>query len=251
MRLMKTLTGLMAGCLMLTSVHAEPVHVAVAANFTAAMKDIAAQFEQNTGHKVVLSFGSSGKLFAQIQHGAPFEVFLSADQAKPRALQEAGMVADNSRFTYAIGALALWSREPGFVDDKAGRLRDVDFHKLALANPRLAPYGAAAVEVLESMNLVQETKAKWVMGENIAQTYQFTASGNADLGFVALSQIMAEGHIKGGSSWIVPADLYEPIRQDAVLLKSASEDAAAKALLAYLKGDEAKAIIESYGYKTD
>lgn len=251
MKLLKGLTVLALSHGFIGAAHAENVHVAVAANFTAAMKDVAAQFEKGSEHKVTLSFGSSGKIFAQIQNGAPFQVFLSADQDKPEALEKAGLSVPGSRYTYAIGALALWSSKPGFVDESYTRLKSGDFNKLSLANPKLAPYGAAAIEVLEALKLTEATKSKWVQGENISQTYQFIASGNADLGFVALAQIMDKGHIKGGSSWIVPNELYSPIRQDAVLLESAKDSAGAKALLTYLRSDEARTIIRSYGYKTE
>lgn len=251
MRLFNRLIAISLGYLLLLSTaQAEEIHAAVAANFTAAMNDIVAQFEKSSGHKVTLSFGSSGKIFAQIQNGAPFQVFLSADQEKPEALEKAGLSVPGSRFTYAVGALALWSTKPGFANDVA-HLKSGDFNKLALANPKLAPYGVAAVEVLESLKLKQATESKWVMGENIAQTYQFVGSGNADLGFVALSQIMDKGKVKEGSSWIIPAELHSPIRQDAVLLNSAKDSAGAKALLAYLRSEEADAIIRSYGYTTE
>ena len=251
MRLAKKITAFALSYLLINAAHGENIHVAVAANFTAAMKDIAAQFEKSSEHKINLSFGSSGKIFAQIQNGAPFQVFFSADQAKPEALEKTGLTVPGSRFTYAIGVLALWSAKPDFVNDDASRLKNGDFNKLALANPKLAPYGAAAMEALENLKLKQATEPKWVQGENIVQTYQFVATGNAELGFVALSQIMDKRHIKGGSSWIIPSNLYNPIRQDAVLLKSAKDNTAANALLEYLRSSEARAIIHSYGYKTE
>lgn len=236
--------------LLLSTARAEEVYAAVAANFTATMKEIVTQFEKSSGHTVTLSFGSSGKLFAQIQNGAPFQVFLSADQAKPDALEKAGLSVAGNRFTYAVGALALWSTKPGFANDDT-HLQSGDFNKLALANPKLAPYGAAAMEVLDALKLKKATEPKWVMGESIAQTYQFVRSGNADLGFMALSQIMDKGKVEEGSSWIVPAEFYSPIRQDAVLLNSARESAGAKALLAYLRSNEAHAIIRAHGYTTE
>ncbi|MCW8193740.1 molybdate ABC transporter substrate-binding protein [Proteobacteria bacterium 005FR1] len=251
MKLPKKLTAVVLGCWVAGGAHAEQIHAAVAANFMAPMKELVAQFEKDSGHKVSLSFGSSGKIFAQIQHGAPFQVFFSADQAKAKALEDAGLVVPGSRFTYAIGALALWSAQPDFVGKSYARLKDGDFNKLALANPKLAPYGAAAVNVLEALQLKQGTRSKWVQGENIAQTYQFVATGNADLGFVALSQIMDKGKIREGSAWIVPSEFHSPIRQDAVLLKSAENSAGAKALLDYLRGDEAHSIIHAYGYDTE
>lgn len=236
--------------LVINAAQAEDIHVAVAANFAATMKDVVAQFEKNSEHKVALSFGSSGKFFAQIQNGAPFHIFFSADQSKPEALEKAGLTVPDSRFTYAMGALVLWSAKADFVSDDYSRLQSGDFNKLALANPRLAPYGAAAVEVLDSLELREATIPKWVRGENIAQTYQFAASGNADLGFVALSQILDKGHVMEGSSWIVPRTLYQPIRQDAVLLKSAVDSVGAKALLDYIRSESARTIIHSHGYKT-
>lgn len=229
---------------------AEEIKVAVASNFTAAMNDIVAEFEQHSGHKVLLSFGSSGKFYAQIKNGAPFQAFFSADQAKPAALEEDGLVVAHSRFTYAVGALALWSSKPGLVDDKAGILKRGNFNKLALANPRLAPYGLAAVEVLESLQLKNAIEPKWVQGENIAQTWQFVSTGNADIGFVALSQIMSEGKIVEGSAWVVPADLHSSIKQDAVLLRKGANSEAAVALLNFVRGEQARKIIEAYGYLT-
>lgn len=255
------LVAVLLSCLLASTAWAEEVHVAVASNFLAPMKDIAAAFEKDSGHSAILSFGSSGKIYAQIRNGAPFQIFLSADQAKPKALEDAGLAVAGSRFTYALGALALLSSQVGSAKDgsaKAGfaeeghaRLKSGDFNKLAMANPKLAPYGNAAMEVLESLGLKQATKAKWVMGENITQTYQFVATGNAELGFVALSQIMDKGQVNEASSWIIPDELYNPIRQDAILLKSASDNPGAKALLEYLRSEEARTIIRSYGYKTE
>jgi molybdate transport system substrate-binding protein len=237
--------------LLLNPVRAEEVHAAVASNFTAPMKQIVEQFEQSSGHDVTLSFGSSGKIFAQIQNGAPFQVFLSADQQKPEALEKKGLTVPGSRFTYAVGSLALWSARPDFVDDDYTRLKQGEFNKLALANPKLAPYGAAAVEVLSALKLREATQPKWIMGENIAQTYQFVDSGNADLGLVALSQIMHNGKIKKGSGRIIPGELHNPIRQDAVLLSNAQDRKGAQALLAYLRSDKAHAIMRAFGYTTE
>ncbi|MFT7243341.1 MAG: molybdate transport system substrate-binding protein [Candidatus Azotimanducaceae bacterium] len=223
------------------------VHIAVASNFSAPIKQLTTEFEIASGHKVTLSFGSSGKFYAQIQHGAPFDVFLSADQSKPAALEEQGMIVPTSRFTYAIGALALWSSQRDLVDQSGAILASQNFNKIALANPRLAPYGAAALEVLEALKLRAATESKWVQGENIAQTFQFVSSGNADLGFVAVSQIIGIGEIE--SAWIVPSEYYQPIRQDAVLLPRAESNDAAKAFMVFLQGSRAKKVIESYGYK--
>lgn len=230
---------------------ADTVTAAVAANFTRPMQALAERFEADTGHQVRLSFGSSGQLFAQIQNGAPFDLFLSADQAKPRALIDAGDALADSRFTYAIGALALWSATPDRFDDGATLLRSGDFNRLAIADPRLAPYGAAAVEVLQRLELREALAGRIVQGQNIAQTHQFVASGNADLGLVALSQISAEGGVSGGTAWEIPTDYYRPIRQDAVLLKGAQNNAAARALLDYLRSEPARALISAYGYRSE
>jgi molybdate transport system substrate-binding protein len=235
----------------INSVHADEIYLAVATNFTAAMKEIVTKFEQTHDYQVKTSFGSSGKIYAQIKHGAPFEIFLSADQTKPELLENEGFTILGSRFTYAIGALALWSFKPDFVGTDFTQLTNNNFNKLALANPKLAPYGVAAIEVLEKLKLKEASRAKWVQGENIAQTYQFVATGNADLGFVALSQIMDKGEINIGSSFIIPHELYSPIRQDAVLLKRAKNNAGAKALHAYIQSTEAKKIIQTYGYQTE
>ena len=228
---------------------AAEVMVATASNFAAPMRHIAAEYEQQTGHKVKLAFGSSGKFFAQIKNGAPYQLFFSADQAKPAALEQAGMVVPDSRFTYALGALALWSATAGLVDRQGAVLKRNRFNKLAIANPRLAPYGAAAREVLQNLDVYDGLAAKLVRGENIAQTYQFVSTGNAELGFVALSQIVSPGRQQQGSTWIVPGHLFTPIRQDAVLLRRGKDNSAARQLLRYMRGERAREIIESYGYK--
>jgi molybdate transport system substrate-binding protein len=230
------------------SLRAAEVQVAVAANFTAPMRAIAAAFEQDTGHKARLAFGSSGKFYAQIRNGAPFQVFLSADDEKPARLEQAGMAVAGTRFTYAIGQLALWSAKAGYVDNKGEVLKQGAYAHLAIANPKLAPYGAAAIEVLKNLGLLETVQPRLVQGENIAQTYQFVASGNAELGFVALSQVTRDGRLTQGSAWIVPAHLHAPIRQDAVILANGKDNAAASALMAYLKSDKAKAVIRAYGY---
>lgn len=233
----------------LSGVQAQTVMVAVAANFTEPMQEIAAAFDKDTGNNTVLSFASSGKFFAQIKNGAPFDVFLSADVAKPLALEEAGLSVKDTRFTYTKGALILWSPKVDFVDSQSPDvLTNGQFKHLSLANPKLAPYGTAAIETLKNLGVYEDVAKRIVMGENIAQAYQFVATHNAQLGFVALSQVMKQGKLSSGSGWIVSKDLYSPIRQDAVLLKKAEDNDAAKALLDYLKSDKALAIIESYGY---
>jgi molybdate transport system substrate-binding protein len=228
--------------------YAGQVEVAVAANFTVPMQIIASAFERDTGHKALLAFGSTGKLYAQIRNGAPFQVFLSADDQTPAKLEQEGLAVSGTRFTYAVGRLALWSAKSGMVDDKGEVLNKGVYAHLAIANPKLAPYGAAAIEVLRQLGLFKSLQPKFVLGENISQTWQFVASGNADLGFVALSQVLKDGQLRGGSAWIVPGNLHAPIRQDAVLLVKGRNNAAAKALLAYLKSDKAKAIIRNFGY---
>lgn len=227
---------------------AAEVQVAVAANFTAPMQKIATEFERDTGHKALLAFGATGKFYAQIRNGAPFEIFLSADAATPTRLDEEGATVPGSRFTYAIGRLVLWSAQPGFVDDKGDVLKRGDFRHLAVANPKTAPYGAAGIEVLRRLGLADRIGDKLVTGENIAQTHQFVVTGNAELGFVALSQVTADGQLTGGSAWNVPPDLYDPIRQDAVILAAGRDKPAVRALADYLRGAKAVAIIKSYGY---
>ncbi|WP_292043595.1 molybdate ABC transporter substrate-binding protein [Massilia sp. UBA6681] len=225
------------------------VQVAVAANFTAPMHAIAAQFERDTGHRARLAFGSTGKFYAQIRNGAPFEVLLAADDETPARLDKEGQAAPGTRFTYAIGKLVLWSTRAGVVDAKGEVLRTGDFRHLAIANPKTAPYGAAAVAVLKKLNLFDAVQARLVQGENIAQTHQFISTGNAQLGFVALSQVARDGRIASGSGWIVPASLHEPIRQDALVLARGRGNPAAQALLDYLKSAKARAIIQSFGYE--
>ncbi|MBK1613604.1 molybdate ABC transporter substrate-binding protein [Rubrivivax gelatinosus] len=229
--------------------HADEVQVAVAANFTAPMQKIAAQFEKDTGHVAKLSFGATGKFYAQITNGAPFEVLLAADDETPAKLEKEGQAAAGSRFTYAIGTLVLWSAKPGVVDDQGAVLKSASFDHLSIANPKTAPYGLAAIETMKALGVLDAVTPKLVQGENIAQAYQFVATGNAPLGFVALSQVFEDGALKGGSAWIVPAKLHTPIRQDAVVLAKGAANPAAKALLAYLKGEKARTVIRAYGYQ--
>lgn len=245
---LRLITSIVFTALISGTAHAEVVTVAVASNFTAAMTAIADAFHEKTGRQVSLAFGSSGKLFAQIAHGAPFHLFFSADQAKPRALVKQGLAVADSEFTYATGALALWSADPERVDSQGRILAQGDYQNIAFANPRLAPYGAAALEVLRARGLVEKTRPKWVQGENIAQTFQFVASGNAEIGFVALSQVMKNGHFTKGSGWVVPESLYAPIKQDAVLLKLGENSKLARSFLAFVHSKAAAQIIRSYGY---
>lgn len=243
---MLSVLGLAA--LVLPAAHADEVAVAVAANFTAPMQKIAVQFEQDTGHKAVLSFGATGKFYAQIANGAPFGVLLAADDTTPEKIGKEGLGDGATRFTYAIGQLVLWSKQAGYVDAEGKVLAKNDWKHIAIANPKLAPYGLAAMQTLDKLGLTAQVQPRMVQGENIAQTYQFAASGNAPLGFVALSQVMEGGKLREGSAWIVPASMHEPIRQDAIVLKAAQGNAAAAALMQYLRGDKARAIIQSYGY---
>ncbi len=251
---MKIFFSFFCGLLLSTAAqlsNAGEVSVAVAANFTGVMQKLAPEFTAATGHKLSVSYGASGKFYAQIRNGAPFEVLLSADQSTPETLEKDHLAVPGSRFTYAVGALALWSAKTDLIDAEATVLKNGRFNKLALANPKLAPYGAAAVEVLQRLELLESTQAKWVQGENIAQTFQFVSSGNADIGFVALAQIWQDGRIREGSAWRVPANLHAPIRQDAVLLRRGETSQAARDLLAFLRGAKARAIIESYGYQVE
>lgn len=225
------------------------VQVAVAANFTAPMKIIAADFERRTSHKAVLSFGATGKFYAQIRNGAPFDVFLAADGATPKKLEQEGGAVSGSRFTYATGKLALWSAQPGRVDAQGEVLKKGGFAKLAIAAPKLAPYGAAAVQAMTQLGVMAALESKLVTGESIGQAFSFVSTGNAELGFVALSQVYENGKLQSGSAWIVPETLHSAIRQDAVLLVKGKDNKAARELIAYLKTDKAKAVIRAFGYQ--
>jgi molybdate transport system substrate-binding protein len=228
--------------------HALEVTVAVAANFAAPLARIAEGFGAATGHTLKISSGATGRFFAQIAAGAPFDVLIAADDETPRRLIAEGHAVAGSQFTYAIGKLVLWSARPGFVDDQGAVLAAGKFTHLAIANPKLAPYGRAAVEVLKGRGLADAIGSKLVTAESIAQAYQFVATGNAELGFVALSQVAVPGKPVTGSYWLVPAPLYGEIRQDAVLLHPGASNPAAAALLAYLKGAPARQMIQSFGY---
>ena len=231
------------------ALHAEEVTVAVAANFSAPAQKIATAFAAATGHKATVVVGSTGKLYAQIKNGAPFQVLLSADDETPTRLGKEGAGVAGSQFTYATGRLVLWSRQAGVVDDKGEVLRGGQFAHLALADPKLAPYGAAAVDVMAKLRLTASLQPKLVQGESIGQAYQFVFSGNAALGFVALSQVMVEGNIAQGSAWVVPAHLHSPLRQDAIVLNAGKDSAAVAAFMAFLRSDAAKAVIRSFGYE--
>ena len=233
----------------LHAAQAADVQVAVAANFTAPMQDIAALFAKETGHKAELSFGSTGKFYAQISNGAPFDVFLSADDKTAGRLVSDGKAVGTTLMPYALGSLVLWSPTGGMVDSEGKVLATGNFAHLAVANPKLAPYGAAAMQTLDKLGLTDKLQSKLVMGENIGQTYQFVHTGNAQLGFVALSQVMKDGKIPQGSAWRVPTEMHSPIRQDAVVLERGKDNPAAAALMQYLKSDAARTVMKSYGYE--
>ncbi len=234
-------------CLLAFRVDAGEVRAAVAANFTVPVQKIAEQFQADTGHSVKVSYGSTGKFYSQIRNGAPFDVLLAADDTTPDRIGKEGLGDAASRFTYAIGKLVLWSKKPGYVDARGEILRG-KFDKLAIANPRLAPYGVAAQETLESLGLWSGLQGRIVMGESISQTQQFADSGNADLAFIALSQTLKDGKTIEGSQWVVPGHLFNPIRQDAIMLTSVQDREATEAFMKYLKGAKAIAIIKSFGY---
>ncbi len=242
------LAGLLSLLMLTGSALADEISVAVAANFTAPMQKIAAAFEQASGHRVLLSFGSTGNFQAQIRNGAPFQLLLAADEAVPAQLERDGFAVSGTRFTYAIGRVVLWSANPSLVDDKGEVLRSDRFDHIAIANPKLAPYGEAGMAVLERLGQLDRLRPKIVQGDNITQAWQLVATGNAPLGFVALSQVQLDGKLTGGSAWIVPEALHTRIRQDAVLLKPGKDSAAAAALLQFLKGEKAHAVISAYGY---
>lgn len=230
--------------LVCNSAFASQTNVAVAANFTEAAKEIAKEFKKETGHEAVLSFGTSGQFFTQIKQDAPFQVFLSADSDRPMKLVDQGLAGPDSRFTYAVGKLMLWSKSPD-LSLGVDTLKNGAFSTLSIANPSTAPYGAAAVETMKALGVYETLQAKIVQGNSVAQAFQFIDTGNAELGFVALSQIAGK---PGGSRWVVPSELYTPIRQDAVLLKKGEANDAATSFFAFLKGPQARAIIEKFGY---
>lgn len=245
---MKIIAGWLSVLMIAAPTQAAEVMAAVAANFTAPMKMLAKSFEQDTGHKLVLSFGSTGSFYAQIKNGAPFDVLLAADSDTPLRLEKDGLGVAGSRFTYATGRLVLWSPKAGVVDDQGSVLRSGKFQRLAIANPKLAPYGAAAMQVLANLGLQATVQPKLVQGENIAQAYQFTASENAQIGFVALSQVFMQGHISQGSAWVVPAHLHAPLQQDAIVLRKGQDNPGAQALMVYLQSEKARRTLQTFGY---
>ena len=246
---MKLHLATLAFLLVTTSLHAAEVQVAVAANFSSPMQAIAALFERDTGHKANLAFGATGRFYAQIINGAPFELLLSADDETPARLIKEGKAVSGSTFTYAIGKLVLWSADSKLIDTQGNVLKKGSFKHLAIANPKTAPYGIAGVQTMNKLGVFEAVKPLIVQGENIAQTYQFITTGAAELGFVAYSQVISNGRISSGSSWIVPNTMHDPIYQDAVILAKGKDKPAALALMNYLKGDKAKAVIQSFGYE--
>jgi molybdate transport system substrate-binding protein len=229
--------------------HAGEVRAAVAANFAAPMQRIAAEFEKDTRHKAILAFGATGAFQTQIANGAPFDVLVAADEATPARLEALQLSVPGTRLTYATGRLVVWSSHPGVVDGQGRVLSEGRFSHLAIASPKLAPYGAAAMEAIANLKLGRSLQPKLVQGANIAQAYQFVATGNAELGFVALSQVWHDGRLIGGSGWIVPASFHAPIRQDAMLLAPGAANPADRALMDYQKSRKAVDIIRSYGYE--
>ena len=225
---------------------AADTQVAVAANFTEPAKAIAAAFQAKTGNTATLSFGSSGQFYTQISHGAPFEVFLSADADRPTQADKDGLSVPGTRFTYAVGKLVLYSKTPGLVDARGAVLKTGKFDKLAIADPALAPYGVAAVETMQKLKVYEVLQPKIVKGTSITQAYQFVQTGAAEVGFVALSQVIND---PSGSRWVVPDSDHSPIIQQAVLLKTGADDPVAKAFIAFLKGPQARTIIKRFGYE--
>lgn len=240
-------TVLLGGAATLAS--AGEVPVAVAANFAAPMQKIADAFQRATGHRATLALGSTGRFYAQVRNGAPFHVLLAADEETPARLEREGFAVPGTRQTYATGRLVLWSAAPGRVDPQGELLRQPSQERLVIADPRLAPYGAAAMEVMQSLDLLPALRSRLVQADSIGQAFQIVASGNAPLGFVALAQVQSEGRIDKGSGWVVPAHLHRPIRQDAVLLAAGRDNPAARSLLEFLRGSQARSIMRAHGYE--
>lgn len=247
--LLSALPVLLCATLVQGAAHAAEAQVAVAANFAEPMKAIAAVLQKTTGHTLKISTGASGAFYTQIKNGAPFDVFLSADNERPEMLEKDGLAQPGTRFTYATGRLVLWSVKAGRVDGQGAVLNAPDLGKVAYANPKTAPYGAAAVQVLNRLGLTNALAPKLVQGESIGQTFNFVKTGNADVGFVAMSQVLDGGKLKEGSMWVIPGANHDPIRQDAVLLKRGAGNEAAQALLKLLQSPNIKDLIRSYGYE--
>ena len=247
-RTVRTLSVVMLAAVAHASAFAAEAQVAVAANFAEPIKAIAAVLEKTTGHTLKVTLGATGKLYAQIKNGAPFDALLAANTQTPEKLETEGLGVTGSRFTYATGKLVLWSAKVGRVDDKGNVLKAADLGKVAYAAAKVAPYGAAAVETMEKLGLTAAITPKLVQGESIGQTFNFVYTGNADVGFVAMSQVLEGGKLKSGSMWVVPQNLYSPIKQDAVMLKKGQTNEAAKALFKLLQSPNIKDLVRSYGY---
>jgi molybdate transport system substrate-binding protein len=245
----RALTILMLAVIAHSTAVAAEAQVAVAANFAEPIKAIAAVLQKTTGHTLKVTLGATGKLYVQIQNGAPFDVLLSADTATPEKLEKEGLGQPGSRFTYATGKLVLWSADAKRVDAKGDVLKAANLGKVSYANPKAAPYGAATVQVMDKLGLTAALTPKLVQGESIGQTFTFAATGNADVGFVAMSQVLQGGKMKSGSMWVVPQNLYDPIRQDAVVMQKSANNEAAQALMKLLKSPNIKDLIRSYGYE--
>lgn len=244
----KFLLSLVLVALAVTPALAEQALVAVAANFVPPFREVATEFEKATGHTVQVASGSSGSFYTQIKNGAPFDVFFSADNERPKLLEEEGLGVKGSRFTYAIGRLVLWSPDPSLVKGEDA-LRSASFKHLAIANPKSAPYGVAAMQAMQKLGVWESVQPRLVLGESLGQTIGFIESGNAELGFLALSQVM-DPKMKGtGGRWDVPSTLHEPIKQDVVLLTKGKNNPAANGLMEFIGGPQARAIIERYGYE--
>lgn len=228
---------------------ADTISIAVASNFTTPMQALIVEFEQHSKHKIQAAYGSTGKFYAQIQHGAPFQILLAADQTTPQKLAQQQLALASTQFTYATGRLVLWSADIDGVDANGERLRRADFKFLGIADPKVAPYGVAAIEVLKKLQLEDALRSRFVQGESIAQTMQFVASGNAELGFVALSQVWQDGKFRSGSGWVVPRELHTPLRHDAIVLQSANDKKSANEFMLFLRSEPARAIIKSFGYE--
>lgn len=226
------------------------VRVAVASNFAVPMERLAPLFQKESGHTLKVSSGASGKLYAQIRGGAQFDVFLSADEELPKQLMQDGLAIGSSRFVYATGRLVLWSAQSDLVDEKGAVLNRGNFNMLAIANPRFSPYGVAAKETLTKLTMWNAIQEKLTKGENVTQAYQLAATEKADLALIALSQVMRDGKIIEGSWWLVPPELHHPIHQSAVLLSTAKDQEAAKAFLAFLKSERARAVMRGFGYES-
>jgi len=250
---MKYLNSIISATLLLSSTvaFAGQVSVAVAGNFFKPIKVLAADFEAQSGHQVALSVGATGKLYAQISNGAPFELFFAADQKRPSKLVEQKLAVKTSQFTYAQGQLVLWSKNPGVIDAQGKRLSSPDIKRLAIANPKAAPYGEQAVNALTKLGLYKQLESKIVQAQNIGQTYQYVSSGSVEQGIIAMSQVTVNGQITSGSSWVIPSDLYDAIQQDAVLLEKGKGNPVAQQFLDYIKSPAALKIIRSFGYEVD